>query len=200
MPQPLDQAAAALGAAKLFALEAARIVSTSPPEPDAAPSPWDADDAFQLAGARALALPVVADGESAIARVSYGGGIPAVSVDGVAPATHALAVETADAVLVWHRGRQTKVTLRDIISLDAGYAGGGIVFAPMHGKVLAILVEQGARVAKGQRLAIIEAMKMEHSLTAPVAGVVAEIAVVQDGQVAEGAKIMRIEPAEPLRE
>ena len=47
----------------------------------------------------------------------------------------------------------------------------------MHGKVLAILVEQGASVARGQRLAIIEAMKMEHTLHAPIDGTVAEIAV-----------------------
>jgi 3-methylcrotonyl-CoA carboxylase alpha subunit len=64
----------------------------------------------------------------------------------------------------------------------------------MHGKVLAILVEQDASVTRGQRLAIIEAMKMEHSLTAPVAGTVAEIAVTKDAQVAEGAKVMVIVP------
>ena len=40
----------------------------------------------------------------------------------------------------------------------------------MHGKVLAILVEDGERVTSGQRLAIIEAMKMEHALTAPIDG------------------------------
>ena len=49
--------------------------------------------------------------------------------------------------------------------------------APMHGKVLSILVEKGANVVRGQRLAIIEAMKMEHTLTAPIDGVVADIAV-----------------------
>ena len=48
--------------------------------------------------------------------------------------------------------------------------------APMHGKVLAILVEQGAQVARGQRVAMIEAMKMEHALIAPIDGTVGEIA------------------------
>jgi 3-methylcrotonyl-CoA carboxylase alpha subunit len=64
----------------------------------------------------------------------------------------------------------------------------------MHGKVLSVLVEQGARVRRGQRLAIIEAMKMEHTLVAPIDGTVAEIAVAADAQVAEGAKVMVIEP------
>jgi 3-methylcrotonyl-CoA carboxylase alpha subunit len=57
-------------------------------------------------------------------------------------------------------------------------------------------VQQGARVTRGQRLAIIEAMKMEHTLTAPVDGTVAEIAVAKDAQVAEGAKVMLIEAGE----
>jgi len=62
----------------------------------------------------------------------------------------------------------------------------------MHGKVLSLLVERGARVARGQRVAVIEAMKMEHTLVAPIDGTVAEIAVAQDAQVAEGGKVMVI--------
>jgi 3-methylcrotonyl-CoA carboxylase alpha subunit len=70
----------------------------------------------------------------------------------------------------------------------------------MHGKVLAVLVEKGDRVVRGQRLAIIEAMKMEHTLTAPMDGVVAEIAAQKDAQVAEDARIMLIETAPDARE
>ena len=62
----------------------------------------------------------------------------------------------------------------------------------MHGKVLAILVEEGAAVAKGERVALIEAMKMEHALTAPIAGTVAEVAAAAGNQIAEGAKVMVI--------
>jgi 3-methylcrotonyl-CoA carboxylase alpha subunit len=65
----------------------------------------------------------------------------------------------------------------------------------MHGKVLAVLVEKGARVAKGQRVAIIEAMKMEHTLTAPIDGTVADVSVGKDAQVGEGARLILIEPA-----
>ena len=68
----------------------------------------------------------------------------------------------------------------------------------MHGKVLAILVAPGERVTRGQRVAIIEAMKMEHTLTAPLDGTVAEIATTKDAQVAEGAKVMVIEPADAV--
>jgi 3-methylcrotonyl-CoA carboxylase alpha subunit len=48
-------------------------------------------------------------------------------------------------------------------------------------------------VAKGQRVAIIEAMKMEHALVAPHAGTVADVAVAAGTQVAEGAKVLAIE-------
>jgi 3-methylcrotonyl-CoA carboxylase alpha subunit len=60
--------------------------------------------------------------------------------------------------------------------------------------VLALLVAAGNKVAKGQRLAIIEAMKMEHMLSAPCDGVVAEVAVSEGAQVAQNAAVMRIEP------
>jgi 3-methylcrotonyl-CoA carboxylase alpha subunit len=70
----------------------------------------------------------------------------------------------------------------------------------MHGKVLYILVEEGARVIRGQRVAIVEAMKMEHTLVAPVDGTVADIAVGRGAQVAEGAKVLRIVPAAKVNE
>jgi 3-methylcrotonyl-CoA carboxylase alpha subunit len=59
--------------------------------------------------------------------------------------------------------------------------------------VLALLVAEGDTVVKGQRLAIIEAMKMEHALTAPRAGAVKDIMVTAGRQVAEGARLMSIE-------
>jgi 3-methylcrotonyl-CoA carboxylase alpha subunit len=189
--QGLDRAAAALGAQQLLARERARIAACN--QPDAPASPWDAGDAFQLAGARRLQLPILADGENVTAQVVGS----SVTVDGTAPAADAVAVEAADAVYVLHHGRQTKVSLRDLALDEAGDAGaGGLVRAPMHGKVLIVLVEQGARVTRGQRLVIIEAMKMEHTLTSPIDGTVAEIAVAKDAQVGEGAKVMVIAPAE----
>jgi 3-methylcrotonyl-CoA carboxylase alpha subunit len=194
VPQPLDKAAAALGAMKLFARDAARIASLTEPEDDASPSPWDAADGFQLSGGRVLSFRVKADGETVTARVAYGNNGPVVTIGGVA-AANALSAETPEAVFVLHKGRQTKISPLDVSALDAAdSAGGGTVRAPMHGKVLAILVEDGERVVKGQRVAIIEAMKMEHSLAAPIEGVVAGIAVAVHGQAAEGARIMTIEP------
>jgi 3-methylcrotonyl-CoA carboxylase alpha subunit len=200
-PMELDRAAAALGAQKLLAREDGRIASSHELEPDGLPSPWDAADGFQLSGERRLAVPVLADGEAVVAQVTFGHGGPTVAIEGETPAQDATAVVGDDAVYVLRNGRQTKVTLRDLTFDEAGDQDkSGVVRAPMHGKVLDILVRQGAEVTRGQRVAIIEAMKMEHTLVAPVDGTIAEIAADRGAQVAEGAKIMRVAPAAKLKE
>jgi 3-methylcrotonyl-CoA carboxylase alpha subunit len=196
VPQDLDRAAAAAGGLTLVERESARIEASLGREPDAPPSPWDSGDAFQFSGERRLALPILAEGKAVVAQVVYGPAGATVTIEGIASAADAVTVDAGDAVYVLRHGRQTKVTLRDLTLEEGGDHGqGGLVRAPMHGKVLSILVEQGAHVARGQRLVIIEAMKMEHTLTAPIDGTVAEIAVAADAQVAEGAKVMVIEPA-----
>ena len=60
----------------------------------------------------------------------------------------------------------------------------------MHGKLIAVLIKTGDHVVKGQKLAIVEAMKMEHALTAPRDGTVGEILADEGTQVAEGARIL----------
>ena len=62
-------------------------------------------------------------------------------------------------------------------------AADGAILAPMPGKVIAVDVTEGQAVEAGQRLLVLEAMKMEHALTAPFAGTVTELSVSQGGQV-----------------
>jgi len=188
-PQPVDKAAAAFAAGELLRQRADTLRA------GAASSPWDATDAFQLSGPRELTLPIAIEGETLAAHVVYENGRPAVTVDGVAAASDAVAIAAAPAVIVLRGGRQMRAALQDFASAEAAQDGaGGMVRAPMHGKVLSILVEKDAPVTRGQRVAIIEAMKMEHTLTAPIDGVVAEVAVADNAQVAEGAKIVLITP------
>ncbi len=82
----------------------------------------------------------------------------------------------------------------------AGAAGGGAhdgdILAPMPGKVIAVDVGAGQAVTKGQRLVVLEAMKMEHALTAPFDGTVAELAVAQGQQVQVEALLARVEKSE----
>ena len=80
---------------------------------------------------------------------------------------------------------------------DSG-AEAGRLTAPMPGKVVAFLVAAGERVAQGQPLAVMEAMKMEHTIAAPAAGVVAELLFTPGDQVTEGAELLRLEvPQKP---
>ncbi|AQR72711.1 acetyl/propionyl/methylcrotonyl-CoA carboxylase subunit alpha [Sphingomonas sp. LM7] len=78
----------------------------------------------------------------------------------------------------------------------ASTAGDGAILAPMPGRVTAVEVGSGDIVAKGQRLVTLEAMKMEHSLTAPFDGVVGEMNATPGAQVSEGVLLVRIEKAE----
>jgi 3-methylcrotonyl-CoA carboxylase alpha subunit len=188
-PQGIDRAAAALGLQYLLKRQPSENASA---HPDAWTSPWNSRDGFQFTGKRRISIPVLVDGERTTASVSYTDGL-SVSVDGIAPADGEV-IESDEAVYVLRGGRQTVVRLPDFDADEAAQADGdGVVRAPMHGKVLEILVDRAARVVKGQRLAIIEAMKMEHVLIAPYDGTVAEIAVETGAQLSEGALVMRLE-------
>ncbi len=72
-------------------------------------------------------------------------------------------------------------------------ADAGSLAAPMPGKVIALLVEAGAKVAKGQPLAVMEAMKMEHTIAAPADGRVREIFYGVGEQVDEGAQLIALD-------
>jgi 3-methylcrotonyl-CoA carboxylase alpha subunit len=72
-------------------------------------------------------------------------------------------------------------------------AGGASLAAPMPGKVIRVLTDAGAKVAKGDALVILEAMKMEHTIAAPRDGVVAEIFFRAGDQVNEGAELLKLE-------
>ena len=88
-----------------------------------------------------------------------------------------------------------------ITELDAlAHAGevaaeGGRLTAPMPGKVVSFAVKAGDAVKKGQPLAVMEAMKMEHTIAAPADGTVAELLFAPGDQVAEGAELLKIATA-----
>ena len=63
----------------------------------------------------------------------------------------------------------------------------------MPGKVTGVDVKQGEKVAKGQRLLTLEAMKMEHGLVAPFDGVVAELSAKAGAQVQVDALLVKVE-------
>jgi 3-methylcrotonyl-CoA carboxylase alpha subunit len=77
-----------------------------------------------------------------------------------------------------------------------GGASDGVVQAPMPGKIIAVEVAAGDPVVTGQKLLVLEAMKMEQALLAPFDGVVAELRATAGAQVSEGVMLVRIEKLE----
>ncbi len=96
----------------------------------------------------------------------------------------------------WHvfiDGAHRRLALHDEFEgLDID-AVSGTLAAPMPGKVIAVMVTPGDKVAKGAPLLILEAMKMEHTICAPADGVVKEIHYAAGEQVPEGAELLRLE-------
>jgi len=77
--------------------------------------------------------------------------------------------------------------------VEAGGAQGGGLTAPMPGKVVALLAQPGQKVDKGTPLLILEAMKMEHTITAPAAGTVKAFCYAAGEQVSDGAALVEFE-------
>jgi 3-methylcrotonyl-CoA carboxylase alpha subunit len=87
----------------------------------------------------------------------------------------------------------TQITAIDLLAhAGEGQAETGRLSAPMPGKVVSFAVKAGDKVSKGQPLAVMEAMKMEHTIAAPADGVVQELLYAPGDQVAEGAELLRL--------
>ena len=105
-------------------------------------------------------------------------------------------------VNVWRQGETDHVFCAlgatQILAVDllahAGevHAEGGRLTAPMPGKVVSFSVKAGDKVHKGQALAVMEAMKMEHTIAAPVDGTVEELLYAPGDQVTEGAELLKL--------
>ena len=196
-PQPLDAAAVAAAALQLEEeRQSTGIVECAGRTESETRSPWMNPDSFSLMPRQPLGLPLLVDGERVEARIEWHGADARVTLPGheIGEGEHevALAEGEGGTWFALHRGRQTAVSLFDPFSvdLDAAAGAGGVIKAPMHGKLVAVFVAPGEIVTKGQRLAIVEAMKMEHVLTAPRDGTVSEVAGEPGMQVAEGAKVV----------
>jgi propionyl-CoA carboxylase alpha chain/3-methylcrotonyl-CoA carboxylase alpha subunit len=106
-------------------------------------------------------------------------------------------IETAarvagDHVIVFDDGSAYEFT-EAAIARGAETVGDGAILSPMPGKVILVSSAVGESVRKGQPLLTLEAMKMEHVLTAPFDGVVASLDAREGDQVAEGVVLIRLE-------
>jgi 3-methylcrotonyl-CoA carboxylase alpha subunit len=212
-PASADDATLALAALAVLDEAPARGAATDP-DPW---SPWRARDGWRLGGAAARRLEFV-DGETrhvvdAVALPqprSYRLGLPGgtMPVRGLAASSGRVradlggrvaeaSVARIGAVLAIDDGaRSWRLTLAD--PLAAGGAeedSGGRFAAPMPGKIVAVRCAAGDRVARGQVLVVLEAMKMEHAILAPADGTVEALRYGPGDQVAEGSDLLVFRPA-----
>ncbi len=96
-------------------------------------------------------------------------------------------------VFAFAEGFARRYTLAEPRGSGVGAVSDGAILSPMPGRIIAVEVTVGQAVTKGQKLVTLEAMKMEHSLTAPFDGTVAELNATPGAQVQVEALLVRIE-------
>jgi 3-methylcrotonyl-CoA carboxylase alpha subunit len=176
---------------------AARLLIERREEGKASPlnpfDPWRVADSFELIGFRRTGVDVTVDGVPMLVHLIEGANVDPVTEgeDGEAVTLH----EARGGVYAFAGGGQAFVELVDpVAKADVGAGeGDGAIRAPMNGRLVAVAVEDGETVEAGQRLAVVEAMKMEHALVAPYAGIVRDLDASVGDQVETGARIMWVE-------
>ena len=108
---------------------------------------------------------------------------------------HALTVyQVGEQVSVFAAQGIAQATAVDTLAhAGEGHKEAGRLTAPMPGKVIAYLVKTGDAIKTGQPLAVLEAMKMEHTIAAPRDGTVAELLFAPGDQVSEGGELLTLE-------
>ncbi|PPK61337.1 acetyl/propionyl/methylcrotonyl-CoA carboxylase subunit alpha [Actinokineospora auranticolor] len=178
--------------------------------------PWDVPNGWRVGRRAAVVLRMTSGEREVTVRVTGTPGAARVSVDGHEPVP--AAVSRVDGELVVnHGGRNLRyATARDGDTLwlaadgrcwavaehsvlegaSAAAGAGGPITSPMPGTVLVVKVSVGEHVAAGTPLLVVEAMKMEHTITARVDGVVSELPVHAGQQVALNQTLAVVTPSE----
>lgn len=176
--------------------------------------PWSARDGWRLFGAATRRFDLEAGGDHRAVLLSrhHRGGMT-LTVDGEAvdfavqsqdAETHELFLGTerlrvktyaqGERVAVFAAQGSAVLTEVDLLAhAGDGATEGGRLTAPMPGKLVAFLAKAGDTVTKGQPLAVMEAMKMEHTIASPRDGTVAELLFAVGDQVGDGAELLKLE-------
>ena len=98
-----------------------------------------------------------------------------------------------DQLLVAEHGQMWALSRWRIADRGGDAAADGAILSPMPGRIIAVFVDEGEVVTKGQKLLTLEAMKMEHTLVAPFDGIVVALTAVAGGQAVAGAALANID-------
>jgi 3-methylcrotonyl-CoA carboxylase alpha subunit len=192
-----------------LATAAAAVLSAEAREVNLA-DPWAIADGFRVSGRQHRVLRFTHRGETVPVTVEYAAEGFVAHSGGAAMTVKALERDGAQLSGLLGESRLSASVVMDRETLHLftpgghwalGYAPplahagadadeGGSLTAPMPGKVIALMVEAGAKVKKGQALLVMEAMKMEHTIAAPADGVVERLPFKVGDQVADGAALV----------
>ncbi len=185
----IDRHAAGLKAPKPLADDilragAAQLVHGREAPVNAGPwSPRTGANGFRLNGAPRRTLTVLLDGEPReLAMVAADFGRTGGTFDG-------------EDLMVFENGQPFRLSLPNTRAATGAAASSGDIFSPMPGRIVAVEAADGEAVKKGQKLVVVEAMKMEHALTAPADGVVSGVSVKVGDQIEEGRLLASVRPA-----
>ncbi|GAP35833.1 acetyl/propionyl/methylcrotonyl-CoA carboxylase subunit alpha [Piscinibacter sakaiensis] len=205
-PPPLPWLAAGVLAHQLAAEQAAEDAD-----------PWSRRDGWRMHGAALRRVELELDGRREVlrlqrshdgrARLALGDEAWTLATEPLGGARHAVRLGGERRVLaVYRHGERWHVfgadgaavlTEHDPLRHAADGAGGdGRLSAPMPGRLIALLVQPGDAVSRGQPLAVMEAMKMEHTIVAPRDGRVDALLHAVGDQVAEGGELLTLVAAE----
>ncbi len=209
LPRLTERPAMPAEAPALAALAALRLL-----DPTAAPDPWDRLTGWRGWGQAEAHVTLDHKGQPLALRVQHlgprqfrvSGAGPAVTLEILDHRAGALrfardghqslaqVVVAADRISLFLQGRKHDFTLVDPLQTDAQDHDGGLsVIAPMPGLVSALRTHAGAKVARGTPLLVLEAMKMQHVLTAPRDALVREVLVAEGDQVSDGMMLVHLE-------
>jgi 3-methylcrotonyl-CoA carboxylase alpha subunit len=186
----------------------------------AARSPWNCGDAWALNGAGCAIIRLQAHGEAPqVIRATRDGehwqleldgsriavdeftpsARTATRLEGAARVAGGLVAWSAhiesERIAVWLDGEWHRFERVSAVADALAGAADGTVRAPMPGVILAVRVAERERVTRGQALIVMEAMKMEHTLTAAAAGVVTELRASAGQRVRDGDALLKVSAA-----
>jgi 3-methylcrotonyl-CoA carboxylase alpha subunit len=163
-------------------------------------TPWTLMDAFQIGPARKQRIAIDVNGVRSELDIAWQTSAPSIvgseyADDELGGKYGSHSTEHGTSYVIWD-GTQTILSkpTYDASDLDSG-AATGAVKAPINGRVAKVFVALGAKVAKGDKIAVVEAMKMEHVISAAIDGTVDKLGAAEGAQVTQGALIAHIAAA-----
>jgi acetyl/propionyl-CoA carboxylase alpha subunit len=175
-----------LDTAQVLSIAARQVLSEYASPSD---DPWNTQDGFRLSGFAEQAAEFVVDGKRT-----------AVPFADLPSGGQTLRLSNGD-IAVMDQGETFAARPYDpFAAAEASGVASDRVITPMPGKIIQLLVKAGDTVKRGQPLAVLEAMKMEHTLSAPADAKVASVEVSQGDQVNDGAVVVRFETAKAAAE